>query len=286
MFLSVVFVWLGSWLAGFGQIFSMNIGVLCHQLQHIAQHLGNLLAQQQCWQQRLQGCVHVGTVDADRFGRVGVVVGGNVLHYRLLRQARDVLEIGAVLEPLQSLLDAPALVVQITERTSRKTHHIAQVGHQNSDLAIGLNVADQPHGLRLAGTLEVADIATLGAAQRDHLFQEPAAQEVPHVRKARVAGFFHSHAKRDAHTAEHQRDQGWQGQLALAGEGVGMFGVGRVQEKFGRTYARGKIDKEREREGACWPMNRKSFGANNLFLLWQVFFVLIFEIRIGVGLDS
>ena len=50
-----------------------------------------------------------------------------------------------------------------------------------------------------------------------------------------------------AHTAEHQRDQGWQGQLALAGEGVGMFGVGGVQEKFGRAYARGKIDKKREK---------------------------------------
>ena len=44
---------------------------------------------------------------------------------------------------------------------------------------------------------------------------------------------------------EHQRDQGWQGQLALAREGVGMIGMGRVQEKFGRTQARGKIAKKR-----------------------------------------
>jgi len=38
---------------------------------------------------------------------------------------------------------------------------------------------------------------------------------------------------------EHQRDQGWQGQLALAREGVGMIGMGCVQEKFSRTQARG-----------------------------------------------
>ena len=48
-----------------------------------------------------------------------------------------------------------------------------------------------------------------------------------------------------AHTAEHQRDQGWQGQLALAGEGVGMIGMSGVQKKFGRTQARGKIAEKR-----------------------------------------
>lgn len=47
-----------------------------------------------------------------------------------------------------------------------------------------------------------------------------------------------------AHTAEHQRDQGRQGQLALAREGAGMIGMGRVQEKFARAQARGKIAKK------------------------------------------
>jgi hypothetical protein len=50
-----------------------------------------------------------------------------------------------------------------------------------------------------------------------------------------------------AHTAQHQRDQGWQGQLALEREGAGMIGMGRVQEKFGKANARGKIDKKREK---------------------------------------
>ena len=64
MFLSVVFMRLGSGLARLGQILSMNIGVLGHQPQHNAQQLGDLLSQQQRRQQRFEGGVHVGTVDA------------------------------------------------------------------------------------------------------------------------------------------------------------------------------------------------------------------------------
>jgi len=48
-----------------------------------------------------------------------------------------------------------------------------------------------------------------------------------------------------AHATEHQRHQGWQGQLALACEGRWVIGIGRVQEKFGRAQARGKIAKKR-----------------------------------------
>ena len=43
---------------------------------------------------------------------------------------------------------------------------------------------------------------------------------------------------------KHQRDQGWLGQLALAREGRGMIGMGRVQEKLGRAQTRGKIGKK------------------------------------------
>ena len=46
---------------------------------------------------------------------------------------------------------------------------------------------------------------------------------------------------------KHQRDQGCQGQLALAREGRGMIRMGRVQEKFGRAQARGKIGKKKEK---------------------------------------
>ena len=42
----------------------------------------------------------------------------------------------------------------------------------------------------------------------------------------------------------------WQRQLALAREGRGVIGMGRVQEKFGRAQVRSKIGKKREK-GAC-----------------------------------
>lgn len=116
MFLSHVFVWLGSRRARLGQILLMDIGVRGHQTQHHTQHLGNLLAQQQRRQQRLQRGVHIGMVDANRFWQISVVtsaVGGqslqvvaqhlgcNILHHRQLRQTRDVLQIEPMLEPLE-----------------------------------------------------------------------------------------------------------------------------------------------------------------------------------------
>ena len=42
----------------------------------------------------------------------------------------------------------------------------------------------------------------------------------------------------------HQRDQGWQGQLALARGGSGMVRMGRIQEEFGRAKTRGKVGEE------------------------------------------
>lgn len=75
MFLSHIFVWFWSRLAGFGQILSMNVSVLRHQPQHHAQQLGNLFPEQQSRQQRLEGGVHIGTVDTSGFGQIGAVVG-------------------------------------------------------------------------------------------------------------------------------------------------------------------------------------------------------------------
>ena len=105
MFLSQISVWLWSRLARLGQIFSMNIGLPSHQPQHHGQQLGDLLSEQQHRQQRLEGGVHIGAVDAGRVGQIGVVVGAqggqslqvvaqhlgrDILHDSLLRQARDV----------------------------------------------------------------------------------------------------------------------------------------------------------------------------------------------------
>ena len=48
-----------------------------------------------------------------------------------------------------------------------------------------------------------------------------------------------------AHAAEQQRDQGWQGQLALARERSGMIGMDRQLTKLGRLQVRGKVGKKR-----------------------------------------
>lgn len=126
MFLSHVFVWFWSRLAGLGEIFSMNVGVFRDQAQHISQQLDDLLAEQKRRQQRLQGGVHIGSVDPSRFAQVGAVAraqggqslqvvaqnfGSDILHHRLLRQTRDVLQIEAMLEPLERFFDTPALVI-------------------------------------------------------------------------------------------------------------------------------------------------------------------------------
>ena len=52
----------------------MHISVLGHLPQNNAQKLGDL-PQQQRRQQRLEGGMHKGTVDANRLRQIGVVVG-------------------------------------------------------------------------------------------------------------------------------------------------------------------------------------------------------------------
>ena len=79
--------------------------------------------------------MHISSVDTNRFGQIGLVAGaqggqslqvvaqhfgGDILRHRLLRQARDVLQAEAMLEPLESLLDTPALVIKIAERAGRE----------------------------------------------------------------------------------------------------------------------------------------------------------------------
>ena len=101
-----------------------------HQSKHIAQECGNVFPKQQSWQQRFQGGMHLSVVDTNRFRQIGLVAGaqggqslqvvaqhfgGGILRHRLLRQVRDVLQVEAMLEPLESLLDTPALVIKIAE---------------------------------------------------------------------------------------------------------------------------------------------------------------------------
>jgi hypothetical protein len=146
--------------------------------------------------------------------------GGDILHDRLLRQARGMPQIEVMLEPLDRLFDAPALVIRVTERTSRKMRHIQQVGHKYPRLPVGRDVANQSHGLRLAWAFKIENIAQISSTQRDHMLQKPTAQEVAHASEARVAGLFDPHAKRDC-TLIQRRHQPATGVTSIQEQQVG-----------------------------------------------------------------
>ncbi len=84
----------------------------------------------------------VGVVDAFVGGQIGVVMGGqcghglqvvaddlggDILGYGLLGQSADMLQVEAVFEAIEGLLDAPALVVQFPEAKGREALFVEQV---------------------------------------------------------------------------------------------------------------------------------------------------------------
>ena len=105
----------------------------------------------------------------------------DILHDGLLRQARHVLKIESVLEAFESLFDAPALMVQISEATRWKALHIQQAGHQDAYCAIGCRMAHQAHDFRLTRAHIVAGILFVRRTQRHdllYLLYQAAAQEI------------------------------------------------------------------------------------------------------------
>ena len=87
--------------------------------------------------------MYIGTVDAlevwqivviaghQRGQRLQVVaqhLGGDILHDSQLKQTRDVFQAKAMLEPLEHLLDASALVVELANSTGGKACRVEQVG--------------------------------------------------------------------------------------------------------------------------------------------------------------
>ncbi len=59
-------------------------------------------------------------------------LGGDILAYGRLEQSADMLQVQAVFEAFEGLLDAPALVVQSPEAKGREALLIEQVGHQDA----------------------------------------------------------------------------------------------------------------------------------------------------------
>lgn len=81
----------------------------------------------------------------------------------------------AMLEPFEGFFDAPALVIKVSKLTGWKTPHVKQVCHQDTDLSVWRDVADQTYLLRYAGALEVQDVLAISCPQRDDLLAKSAA---------------------------------------------------------------------------------------------------------------
>lgn len=109
---------------------------------------------------------------------VGQDLGGEVLLQGEVVQPRRGLEAQTMLDALEGLLDAPALVIERAELRGRIRLGIEQVGHQDADLAVRSDVADQAHGGGGAGQIERAGIACGGRRQCDHALGLVRASEV------------------------------------------------------------------------------------------------------------
>lgn len=93
--------------------------------------------------------------------------GGDVLDDGLLRQAGNVFQVEPVLEPLERLLDAPALVVQLGKATGGIALLVEEVRHQHALFALGRDGAYQAHALGFARAFIVERVALARRRQRD-----------------------------------------------------------------------------------------------------------------------
>ena len=95
---------------------------------------------------RTSGKVSVLTCRSAHQGRdvVGQYLGRHVDDQSLLAQARDRFEMQPMLQALERLLDAPALVVEIGEQLCGEGLGV-QVRGQQTDLAIGRHLTHQAH---------------------------------------------------------------------------------------------------------------------------------------------
>lgn len=91
-------------------------------------------------------------------------LGGEVLLQGEVVQPRRCLQAQAMLDAFERFLDAPALVVERTELRGRVRLGIEQIGHQDADLAIRGDVANQAHSGGGAGQLKGAGVACGGGA--------------------------------------------------------------------------------------------------------------------------
>lgn len=105
-------------------------------------------------------------------------------------------EIEAVLETFERFLDAPALVIELAEAVGWKAFVVEQIGHQHAMLAIGQDVTNQAHALRLARALVLQRILLVRRTQHDEALDGARAHELAHAGVAAVVSV-DAHAKFD-----------------------------------------------------------------------------------------
>jgi len=159
-----------------------------------------------------------------------------------------------VLQALEGLLDAPALVVQIADDRGRETHGVEQVGHQDTDLAGRGDMPYQPNRGWLAIAFVIDGVVMIGGTQFDHLFVQAGAQEVAHAGEAAVAGLLDAHAERDAAFGQQC------GQPAARIAVIEQEQILRAEPSLARALANACSETSCARLACCrrWPKNSSS----------------------------
>lgn len=120
-------------------------------------------------------------------------------------QAAGVFEVEAMLETFESLLDTPALMVELGEGFGGKACGVEERSHQHAHLALRRDLADQAHARRGARTLVVGRVPRAGRRQGDDRLALPGTHEAAH-RPETVVLDVATHAERDV-AVDEQRHQ-------------------------------------------------------------------------------
>lgn len=127
-------------------------------------------------------------------------LGPDILASGQPSQAGSMLNILAMLEALESLLDTPAPVIQISECRRRIVCTVEQGSHEHADLSRRCHLADQAHGRRLTNALIIGGILAIRRRQYRHGFVLAGAHELGDGGKGRRR--IAAHAERNAPLAQ------------------------------------------------------------------------------------
>ncbi|OHX15560.1 hypothetical protein BI344_21950 [Chromobacterium sphagni] len=98
-------------------------------------------------------------------------------------------------QSLESLFNAPPLVVESTEIGSWKCVYIEYVGHQYTNSSIRCNAANEANLLRCGWATIISDVSQIRCIQLDDGLCHPRAHKVTHALKTTFVGTIYAHAK-------------------------------------------------------------------------------------------